>query len=450
MDRPFLAVDWTLDHAEIRREGFFDRPSFSSYDAVIIDPSSLSRHWTESIAPGADGIRRTDPQQDHGFGRTLSQWMTKRREESEDLLKRRGGLLICRLHPRGEPVEISSPGSPPERIDRFSWLPATSLVDRHHQFAFPANGRFVARHGRDLQFEGSGSPFEDYLREFEANLHYFAVYQDMLSTPLERFATVLARNRVGDAVALEIPFDEGLLVLLPAADGISPSREASILAEAIRKSSLRPAYSSPPDWLPAYALPGEEDVVDELAGLVERRDALSAKVDEVSQRLEEKTRHKRLLFAKGRTFFERAVADGLHQLGFDVELEGGVLRIRSEEGDALVATEASEEPKVGAAAYHRLHREIDRSITDGEDPKKGILVLSGSRELDPKRRPTQYLPEVLRGADGHGYCLLTSYQLFKMVQSALEGKNKKGLASLRRRILETDGTYREAGDSGEA
>jgi hypothetical protein len=450
MNRRFLAIDWTLDHPEIRRDGFFDRTSFSSHDAVFVDPLALARHWTEAIAPGGDGVRRTDPQQDRGFGRTLARWMAKRRDESEDLLRRGGGLLVCRLHPRGEPVEIVSPGAPPDQIDRYSWLPTVSLVDRHHQFVFPSNGRFVARYGRDIHIEQTGNPFEDYLREFEGYLQYSAVYQDLLSTPLERFATVLARNRVGDAVALEIPFDEGRLVLLPSTERISPSREADALSESVRRSSMRPVFASVPDWLPSYPLPGEEEIADELAGLVERRDTLSAKVDEVTKRLEEKTRHKRLLFAKGRQLFDRAVADAFRQLGFVVEEEQDVLRIQSEEGNALVAAEASEDAKVGAAAYHRLHRDIDRAITDGEDPLKGILVLSGSRELDPKRRPTQFLPEVLRGARGHGYCILTSYQLFKLLQTALTEKSKKGLVSLRRHVLETDGEIRETRDAGDA
>jgi hypothetical protein len=375
--------------------------------------------------------------------------MAKRREESGDLLTRRGGLLVCRLHPRGEPVEIASPGTPPDHVDRYTWLPGVSLVDRHHQFVFPSNGRFVARHGRDVQLERTGNPFEDYLREFEGNLEYFAVYQDLLSTPLDRFATVLARNRVGDAVALEIPFEEGRLVLLPSTEGISPSREAVVLTEAVRRSSLRPVFVSLPDWLPAYPLPGEEEIADELAGLIERRDALSAKVDEVSKRLEETSRHKRLLFSKGRLLFDRAVADAFRQLGFEVEQDGDALRVRSNEGNGIIAAEASEEAKVGAGAYHRLHHDIDRAITDGEDPLKGILVLSGSRELDPKRRPTQFLPEVLRGANAHGYCILTSYQLFKLLQTALAEKNKKALTSLRRRVLETDGVFRETGDTGE-
>ncbi len=442
-----LSVDWPLEHPTLVEQGFCDRSSFSSYDAVFIDPLLVSRLWTADLAPTGDGLRRTDPGRDRGFGRTLSGWMRRRRDETGDLLTLGGGTMVCRMHPRGEPLDIVVPGTPAERVDRYSWLPTVSLVDRHHQFSFPSNGRFHPRHGDDVVFEGSGSPFEEYLRACEGRIRYTAVYQDLLSTPVDRFATILARNRVGDILALEIPFDEGRLVLVPSVEGVSPTREATLLLEAVAASAPRPAFSSAPDWLPAYAMPGEDQLVDELTGLTERRDALTAKVEEITAKLEEKTQIKHLLYARGRTLFGGAVKEAFLQLGFDVEDQGETLRLSSDEGTALTAMEASDSAKVGVQAYRRLHRAVDRSVLDGDDPVKGILVVSGSRELDPKRRPTQFLPEVLRGCRAHGYCLVTSYQLFKLVQRAREDRSKKGLGVLRRTLLECDGELRDAGEA---
>ncbi|RLE35878.1 hypothetical protein DRJ24_01600 [Candidatus Acetothermia bacterium] len=445
METRHLAIDWNLDHPAIHRDPFFGRFSFSAFDAVFIDPEPISRHWTAEVATGGDGIRRTDPERDRGFGRTLKAWMQRRRAEADDLLKRGGGIIVCRLRPRGEPLEILSSGGVPERVDRYSWLPSITLVDRHHQLSFPTNGRFLPRRGEDIVLAGTGSPFEDYLREFEGHIVYDAVYQDLLSTPIERFATGLARNRVGDIVALEIPFDEGRLILVPVVQGIPPAREASSLVEAARKEAFRPAFAPIPDWLPSYPLPGEDELVDELTGLTERRDALALKVEETAKKLEEKTRYKLLLYAKGRFSFLPAVADSFRALGFDVTESGPELVLQSPEGDAIVAAEATEETQVGLAPYRRLREAVDRAITDGEGPHKGILVVSGSRGLDPKHRPTEYAPGVLRGCEAQGICLLTSYRLFKLVQQALKGpRSKKSLADLRRLILECDGELRDA------
>ena len=369
--------------------------------------------------------------------------MGRRRTEAEDLLLKRGGLLICRLRARGEPLEISSGQEPSERLDRYSWLPAVSLVDRQHQLSFPSNGRFLPRHGEDVVFEESGSPFEAYLRRFEGHIAYDAVYQDLLSTPIDRFATVLARNRVGDVVALEIPFDEGRLILVPPLAVGAPSQEAVALLEAVEKAGARPAFSSEPDWLPAYSVPQEEELVDELAGLRERHAAISAKIDEVSGRLRDKTRIKRILYTRGRFSLLPAATDAFRALGFDVEQIDDVLELHSHEGDALVVVAATEGDAIGLPPYRRLLRAVDRSVTEGSGSRKGILVVSGSRELDPKRRPTQFAPEVLRGCQAQGFCLMTTYQLFKLVLRVLVAPKDVERADLRRLLLECDGELRQ-------
>ena len=303
----------------------------------------------------------------------MTAWMGRRREESEDLLRRGGGLLICRLRTRGEPLEIAPAGAPAEHVDQATWLPSVSLVDRHHQLTFPANGRFVARQGSDVVFEGSGSPFEEYLKAFEGQIVYDAVYQDLLSTPIDRFATVLARNRVGDVLALEIPYDDGRLILVPPLEGVSPTREAAVLMEAVRQATVRPAFVSVPDWLPAYPLPGEDALTDELAGLAERRDKLVAKIEEVQTKLREKTLVKQALYAKGRFTFLPAIAEAFSLIGFEIESEGAGLRLRSAEGDALVIAEASESAQIGLPAYRRLRDVVDRTVTDGEGHHRASL-----------------------------------------------------------------------------
>lgn len=443
MENRYLSIDWRLDHPTIQREDFFGRFSFSAYDAVLIDPLKINQRWIREVGITPDGVRRIDAHRDRGLGKTLTAWMAKRRSEAEDLLKQAGGILVCRLRSRGEPLEISSGSTPAEHLDRYSWLPSISLIDRHHQLVFPSNGRFVPRRGRDIVVEDSTSPFSEYIEQFREFFVYDAVYQDLLSTPIERFARVLARNKVGDVLALEIPFDEGRLILVPPTEGVSPSHEASILREAIDRMIDRPAFIASPDWLPGYPLPGEDALNDELVRLEERHATMAEKISELRANWEETTRHKHMLYAKGRFAFLPAVADGFRELGFDVETEDGVLMLRSEEGDALVVAVAAEGAKVQLPAYRQLLHSVDQAVTDGDGRLKGILVVSGSRELDPKRRATQFSEGVLRGCTDQGYCILSSYHLFKLVQDTLATKRKDN-ASIRRRLIECDGEFRGA------
>jgi len=354
MENRSLSIDWRLDHPAIQREGFFGRFSFSAYDVILIDPLGISGRWTNEVGISPDGVRRVDAQRDRGFSKTLTAWMSKRRAETEDLLKGAGGVLICRLRTRGEPLEIDSGSAPAEHLDRYSWLPSISLIDRHHQLVFPSNGRFVPRRGRDIVVEDSTSLFSEYIEQFQDFFVYDAVYQDLLSTPIDRFAQVLARNKVGDVLALEIPFDEGRLILVPPTEGVSPSHEASVLREIIDRMIDRPAFTATPDWLPGYPLPGEDELRDELTRLDERQTAITEKLAELRGNWEEKTRHKRMLYTNGRFTFLPAVADGFRELGFDVKIEDGMLTLRSHEGDALVVAAAADGAKVELPAYRQL------------------------------------------------------------------------------------------------
>lgn len=441
MENLTLSIDWRLNHPSFHHESFFGRFSFSAYDVVLIDPLEITGRWAHEVGISSDGVRRIDSQRDRGFSRTLSAWMSKRRAETEDLLKVAGGILICRLRTRGEGLEITSGSAPAEHLDRYSWLPSISLIDRHHQLVFPSNGRFVPRRGRDIVVEESSSPFSEYIEQFQEFFVYDAVYQDLLSTPIDRFAQVLARNRVGDVVALEIPFDEGRLILVPPTEGVSPSHEASVLHAVTERMIDRPPFAALPDWLPGYPLPGEDELRDELARLDERQTAITEKLAELRANWEEKTRHKRMLYTRGRFSFLPAVADGFRELGFDVEIADDTLALRSEEGDALVVAAAADGTKVELPAYRHLLSSVDQAVTDGDGRVKGILVVSGSRELDPKRRATQFSEGVLRGCTDQGYCILSSFHLFKLVQAALASKGKDH-AKFRRQLIECDGEFR--------
>lgn len=443
MENRYLSIDWRLDHPAIQRETFFGRFSFSAYDAVLIDPLEINRRWTYEIGISPDGMRRIDPLHDHGLGKTITAWMVKRRAEAEDLLKQAGGIIVCRLRSRGEQLEISAPDAPTDQLDRYSWLPSIALIDRHHQLVFPSNGRFVPRRGRDVIVQDSSSPFSEYIEQFREFFVYDAVYQDLLSTPIDRFAQVLARNKVGDVIALEIPFDEGRLILVPPTEGVSPSHEAAVLHEAIGNMIHRPAFTAMPDWLPGYPLPGEDALNDELVRLEERHATMAEKIAELRADWEATTRHKRMLYATGRFTFLPAVADGFRELGFEVETEDGMLMLRSEQGDALVVAAAADGAKIQLPAYRQLLYAIDQAVTDGDGRLKGILVVSGSRQLDPKRRPTQFSEGVLRGCTDQGYCVLSAYHLFKLVREVLASK-KADRSGIRRALIECAGEFRGA------
>jgi hypothetical protein len=443
MKTVLAAINWRLDHPEIRYDDFFEGISFSSVDTLFVDSQLISERWTYDIPVDKDGSRRTYRDADHGFGKVLTKLFHKRRDETADLLYKAGGLVVCRLRPRGEVLKVVSANGVAERIDRYSWLPSVSLVDKQYQLSFPSNARFVPRRGEDIFFEKSGTPFEEYLRQFADRISYSAVYQDTISTPIERFATVLARNRVGDVVSAQLPYDEGLLVLLPPVHGVAPAEEAAALVLAAQHATFRAGFFSEPDWLGSYPIKNEDSLRDELSRLTERRDKISAKLGEITDRFREATRYKRMLYTHGRRNVFPAVADSLRLLGFEVDQGGRDLIARSPDGDAIVSVAATDSSAVGLQDYRHLLDSVDLARTSGEGPGKGILVVNASCNLDPKRRPTEFTPAVLRGCKSQGFCLITAYSLYKLVQLVFSSQpSQKELSRIRKGIVECDGEFR--------
>ncbi len=437
-----LALNWRLPHPRIHGGDFFTADSISAFAAAFIDPGPISDHWTYDIPLDRDGIRRTHLDRDRGFGKILSHAFAKRRREMSDLLYKGGGIVVCRLRPRGEALELVSPDGPHERIDRYSFLSTLSLVDRQHQLSFPANARFSPRRGRDVIPVDTDDPFVDYLREFAGRISYSAVYQDILDTPIDRFATVLGHNRVGDVVALSLPFGEGRLVFLPPVDGVPPAREAEVLVEAVDRMVSRPEFIAPPDWISGYSLPGEDKLADELRSLIERRDRLAAKVEEIQTQLEQVAKYKRILYTTGRFTLVPGVRDAFRTLGFTIDDSPYDAVVRSPEGDAIVAVAAADSGPVDVYSYRRLLDWVDRARTAGTGPDKGILVVNAATGLDPKRRKRQFTPEVLRGCKSQGFCLMTSYSLYKLVAAVVGSTDKHQRASVRKKIMECDGEFR--------
>ncbi|MCI2425811.1 hypothetical protein LM597_00040 [Candidatus Acetothermia bacterium] len=444
MGRKFLAVDWQLEHSEFESSNFTDAPSFAGYDALFIDPSGICNLWIYDVPCEKDGVRRTYVENDRGFGKVISRLIERRRLEIDDLLRKAGGIVVCRLLPRSEPLEVMSNSGRLVRLNRGSIFPSISLTKRNQHFVFPSNVRFLPRCGRDVFVEKLHHPFIDYLRTFADKFIYQAVFKDLMSTSIEEFVTVLARNKVGDIIALSIPFDEGRLILIPPTHGIPSRHESEVLLTAIAEATERPLFAPAPDWLPAYPVPGEDGLQDELASLTERIDKLSAKKAEVAQQLDQFLVYKRILYTKGRFSLFSAVRQSFRVLGFEVpqpeEYEDDWdLLLRAAEGDAIGVIVATESTPVGLEDYRRLRRQVDDALVESAHRYKGILVVNAEREKDPKRRETQFSPDVLRGCQVQRFCIISTYQLYKIVKEILTDRDETRAAHWRKTILETDG-----------
>lgn len=437
-----LALGWEIEGSGVVRAEFASADSLASYDAVLLDPEPLPSLWKSQAALGPDGVWRLHPGRDLGLARALDNLVATRRAEVEDLLFRGGGVLAVRVRPPGEGVEIA--GNPPHRLDRYAFLPRTSLVSGPHHLGLPQGLRVVPRRGRDLRVSDAPHPANPYLTAL-ASLGYEAVLVGTLGAPLAAFGQVLATNRVGDAVAWDLPVGTGHILFLPAYSGASPTEAGEHLLPAIASLLAEPLPAVRPDWLPGFTVPGEEDLRQEGESLAREREKLERAADELGRKRHDCDVLRGLLSPRGTQGLVQAVGAALARLGFtcsSAEESPVTIVAASPEGDLIVRVALSLFAPVGPEEHRALLLDLDRRRAEGGQDARGLLVCLAEPRLDPRRRGPQWTEAVRRGCRDHRLLVTSALDLFRAVRHVLSTGDAD---EVRKGILAVDGEWRWKG-----
>ncbi len=433
-------MGWDLEGPGVERSSWYRSESLASYEIVLIDPFTLPELWTPYTTPDPDGIRRVDPRYDQGLSRALENLLALRREELRGLLSL-GGVVAVRLRPAGEVLEIRSPLGACRRLHAYSFLPEISLVRERQSFPLPQGIKVLPRWGSDIRGVDPAHPLTGYLRAFRG---YQAVLICPLGLELGDFGKVLARNRLGDPLAWEVPVGPGKLLFLPAESGLSPRAEAELLLPALREL-LGMELESFPVWLEHYDLPGEENLRRELEELKAEREELEKREGELRRKLGALRCPKGLLAPSGLPGLKRAARCSLEAVGFAVEEDGAdpwTLRISSPEGEGLVHLAWDPDRPLGAEAYRPLLLPLDRLRIEGGRPIHGLVLAAGRTAIDPRKRGRTYTDALKDGCREHGLALVPAEELFRAVRAVFEGADPE---SVRRSLLSTVGPWRWRG-----
>ena len=432
-----ISIGWELEGPELERAELFSAESLASYDAVLWDPEAVPQLWRGHAQLEGEGIWRIYPGRDLGLSRALERLLSLRRDELSDLLQRGGGLLVVRVRPEEEELEIA--GNPPRRITPYSLLPHLSLVADPHHLALPQGLRFVPRRGRDIAWVEAAHPLTPYLESFRP-LGYQAVLASSLGAPLSAFGQVLATNRVGDAVAWDLPVGTGRILFLPAFPGADPRRAWELLLPALAELLECPLPEEGPDWLSHYSLPEEEELSAKLSQLEDERRRLEEEALGIKQRLEKVSGLRGLLYPRGLAGLRAAVKLALERLDCSVAPHGErFLAAQAGKRELLIRPALSLSGPVGLEPYRELLLELDRLATEEGREVHGVLVAVAEPRLDPRRRGLQWTEAVRRGCREHGITLISGYQLFQALQVAL-AEDRAG--EVREALAETEGEWR--------
>jgi hypothetical protein len=434
-----LVIGFPLPSPQIDNYNIVTSPSWYDYDAVVVDPLSVSlviqdvlEHREDHQTRGEEPVlnRPTSP-----FGVSLGDTIRRRRSEVGQLLAR-GGVVVVFARPDAVHDDVTGfPG-----CNRYAFLPAPAGVTYDAPFLLRAEGTEV--HAVD-----STHPFGQFVEKHKRWVSYRARFDADVSG-FASFGHVFARSVGGAPVGVELRVGGGRIILLPAfgsvAYGDQRFQMASDMLDAVRRCLVPTDDGAQPAWLADVKLPG----VDHLEAC-EREAATAAesaqvRLEGIREELGELTQFRSLLWREGPFGLEPVVRDAFRKLGFDVEANADRPGwVADGAARAFFEVEASE-AAVEEWPYFRIQKRLEKDLLETREPKKGIIVVNGFRRQAPADRTAQTTDALRVAAENYRYALLTTDRLFNMVRAAMtHPDNADLLRTIRKRLLETVG---EVGD----
>ena len=426
-----LVIGFPLPDPAIDNYTVFSAPSYSDYDALFVDPTSITTSVRQLVQDGTEFNAHDDrpvlnaPTTANSV--SGADQVRRRADETRRLLEAGGTVLVTA---RPDAVQAGLLGF--EGCDRYSWLPAPAAIAWGPPFIRPAEGKTVRIVAED-------HPLASVLRDFRGETSYRAVFDDR-QAELRRQARFIATGGSGIPIAAEFQVLGGRVIFIPALDeGMHRRPElASALVQMCVRLDSHSEPAPPPYWSKSLALPGLEQVEAELEESETAAAAATAHVAAVQERHEAMARHRRLLFEDG-PIFVSAVAEALRFLGFSVRGGAGdPLAVTSEGTHAFVETESSRD-QVVEWPYVRLQRRLEDHLLSTSEQLKGIVIVNGKRDSAPDQRSEQYTEPLRVACENYRYSLITSETLFTLMQRVLGGADEATLLGIRRKLMNASG-----------
>lgn len=390
--------------------------SISDYDAFVFDPNVLSGR----TFPGHIYHRRTN--------------------ELSQLVKVKGGLVVCYLQP-SQPANFSL-GTGASVYDLLREIIPASLQPIQ-QFILPGTGSQVKLLPNARGILGS------YVSVLKDHLYFTASFTSNESTLSSGGGAVFAVNSVGLPIAVEFSVSTGRVCFVPVPQGVSGDRVGSALFRLIDAHFGGPAEIEKPPWVNEVTVPGANSHDDQIAQLEYKGERVAAEIAQLTQVRADLLDYRSLLYGYGTSLLEPVVRRAFRLFGFDVpepdtydqEWDVALTDPRNEK-TAIGEVEGSGGP-IDVDKYRQLLDYFQSEVLEGRI-HKGILIGNGYRqlELNAPEREAQFSQHALNGARANGFCLVPTTELFKAVCTVLESSADEGLKiEIRDSILATVGVW---------
>ncbi len=437
-----IAIGYPLPNVEIDNYNVLTAPSYTDYDALIIDPASITRVARELVDSEGefeafDG-RPVINGPTSAAAVSAADQIRRRGEETRRLLEA-GGTVVVFARPNA--IQAGLQGF--EGCDRYSWLPAPGGLSWGTPY-------LRAGEGKTVRVAAEDHPLTNYLRNLRSDISYRATFDDRQAEV--RQGRVIATGGSGVPIAMEFSVSGGRVLFVPAlsdSTGTFRSEAAQELVDVCRRLNAGGNVQDPPWWAKSVAVPGLEQAEAELADARETLSQAEARVATAQEAHDTLEHHRRILWADGPLFIE-AVVGALRILGFSVN--GGMgepYTVRGDGEEALLEAESARD-EVVEWPYVRLQRRLEERLLKTGEAARGLVVANGKRETDPVSRGDQLAHTLEIACQNYGYTLITGETLFALLQRALGGASEDDLGGIRRRLMRAKGLLSTEAAVGEA
>lgn len=427
-----LVIGYPLPDMAIDNYNVLTAPSYSDYDALVVDPASITRDAQRLVDEGAefeafDG-RPVINAPTSASAVSAADQIRRRADETRRLLEAGATVVVL-----GRPNAVQPGVLGFEGCDRYSWLPAPSGLSWGPPFVRAGEGKTVRVMAED-------HPLAGVLREFRSEVGYRATFDDR-KPEVRSAGRVLACGGSGVPIAMEFPVLGGRVLFVPAfGDSVGPMRSqiATAIVDMCRRLGGTAEADEAPYWVRTLALSGLEQAEAEVETAAAAAEESATHLATARARHDAIERHRRLVWEDGRPF-EVAVVEALRMLGFAVT--GGFgepLSLTSDGQEALIELESSRD-QVVEWPYVRLQRRLEERLLKSSEQIKGIVIANGNRTTAPESRTDQFSTALKVACENYRYSLLASETLFALVQRALGGADERTLTAVRRAILTRSG-----------
>lgn len=430
-----LSLGFPMPGPRVDNYNFLSAPTFSDYEAIVVEPGSLSRLIEEVIEGQGDHRTLFDepvvngPTGPNAVG--LADLLRDRQRQTARALAG-GAVVVVFAYPDVVHTRVAGFTG----CDRYFWLPAPAGMAWREPYLVRAAGERLGAIERDHPFGSAVDAMAKYIgvrAEFALDM-----FQGM-----ER-GTVFVRSPGGSAIGVEFSAGGGTVVFLPALRKMPSADDRYRISDALQEAIERMVGrldEAAPVWLKDYPLPGLADAEAELAEARVRLEEAAAEVREAQARKAVFERRLRILWLGSGPALRDALSDALGVLGFTVAGGGGEPLTATLEGERVAVEVEASEGEVGLEPHYRLRARLEAAIAEGKKPPRGVVFVNGYRVRPPAERALQYGQALRVAAESMRYCVATTDQLYQAVRSAMEG-DAATVASFRESLLSTDGVLR--------